>query len=712
MTAESATRRYRNSYRRLLIDMHIPDWDERFLSEYDPSAAVAAAAAAGATGLMVYFQSHVGLCNWPTRSGEQHQAFRGRDPMAETVDAAAKLKLPLCAYYSVNFNNWAYLKHPEWRLQPISSGLIGGGILQRPRYGLCCLNHPEYRAFVREQATEIISGYSVDALFFDMVWWMSLCGCEQCHTRYRTETGHPIPQVIDWLDPDWCRFQDAREHWITELTTELRDHAKSIRQDVDVYHNFALGMHNWTRGVSFESSAGHDFLGGDFYGGREEQLVISRLMLNLSANRPMEFMTTITSDLAQHEQLRPFEEIQTMNLAATAIGSAFLTIAAVDPVGTLNQAMFDYARMSFDKARVYEPYLGGEPVEDIGIYYSSESKMSFADNGKPLAAAPTDKATDYPHFAAVRGACQLLNAAHLPFGVITRRQLQDLRRYRVVVLPNVLRMDEQEVQAFRDYVSNGGNLYASCFTALTRTDGVRMEDFMLQDVFGCHFEALEDGLMIHLAAEEPGIREAIAPQRFLSHRVGPREQPAAIRLKPDSIARTLAYLNLPYGYPSAGAAEDSDWSAIHSSPPWTHTSNPLLVQNSFGRGSCIYSAIDLEADNSTAHGRLFLQLIRQLGPRDWSFETEATPNVWIAAFDQANQNRWVISLLNYPAEFPASADTPIKLKLRPPEGKRFVSLVVLPDERPLAGSFESTVITTTVPAAGPLRMIAANYEDR
>ena len=113
MTAESATQRYRNSYRRLLIDMHIPDWDERFLSEYDPSAAVAAAAAAGATGLMVYFQSHVGLCNWPTRSGEQHQAFRGRDPMAETVDAAAKLKLPLCAYYSVNFNNWAYLKHPE-----------------------------------------------------------------------------------------------------------------------------------------------------------------------------------------------------------------------------------------------------------------------------------------------------------------------------------------------------------------------------------------------------------------------------------------------------------------------------------------------------------------------------------------------------------------------------------------------------------------------
>ena len=27
---------YRNVYRRNLVDMHIEDWDERFLSEFDP----------------------------------------------------------------------------------------------------------------------------------------------------------------------------------------------------------------------------------------------------------------------------------------------------------------------------------------------------------------------------------------------------------------------------------------------------------------------------------------------------------------------------------------------------------------------------------------------------------------------------------------------------------------------------------------------------
>ena len=27
---------FKKSYRRNLLDMHIPDWDERFLSEFDP----------------------------------------------------------------------------------------------------------------------------------------------------------------------------------------------------------------------------------------------------------------------------------------------------------------------------------------------------------------------------------------------------------------------------------------------------------------------------------------------------------------------------------------------------------------------------------------------------------------------------------------------------------------------------------------------------
>ena len=90
---------YTSSYRRVLVDMHVPDWDERLLRDYDPVRSVQDVVGAGASGLMLYFQSHVGLCNWPTVSGRQHAALVGRDVMREGMDAAHAAGLPVCAYY-------------------------------------------------------------------------------------------------------------------------------------------------------------------------------------------------------------------------------------------------------------------------------------------------------------------------------------------------------------------------------------------------------------------------------------------------------------------------------------------------------------------------------------------------------------------------------------------------------------------------------------
>ena len=80
-------RRYRDSRRRLLVDMHIPDWDDRFLAQFEPQMLADATERAGGDGAMVYFQNHVGLCFWPTASGVQHKAFAGRDPVSEALQA-------------------------------------------------------------------------------------------------------------------------------------------------------------------------------------------------------------------------------------------------------------------------------------------------------------------------------------------------------------------------------------------------------------------------------------------------------------------------------------------------------------------------------------------------------------------------------------------------------------------------------------------------
>ena len=260
MSSSGGVRRYRDARRRLLIDMHIPDWDEAFLARYDPASIALAAERVGAEGVMLYFQNHVGLCFYPTAAGVRHRAAWSRDLAGEALAALRSRGIPVCAYYSVNFNNRAWLDHPKWRLQPAAPTTVGA--LPRERYGIVCLNNREYRGFVDAQIDEI-AAYGTDAFFFDMVWWNGVCLCDACRRRYRNETEASLPRTVDWSDPDWVRFQAHREGWLAELARSLRARVRDRRPGVDVYHNFALALSNWTRGVTFDSLAGHDFLGGD-----------------------------------------------------------------------------------------------------------------------------------------------------------------------------------------------------------------------------------------------------------------------------------------------------------------------------------------------------------------------------------------------------------------------------------------------------------------
>ena len=290
---------FQRGYRRMLLDMHIPDWDKKFLAQFNPREMVRLYKLAGLTSVMFYAQSHVGLCYWPTTTGKMHAGLRGRDIVGETLGLLRQANIGAVAYYSVVYNNWAHLAHPDWAMLSAADkpGMFSGG-----RYGLCCPNNPAYRDFALAQIAELLGRYRFDGIFFDMTFWPRICICEHCRARFRDQTGRDIPEKIDWLSPHWCEFQCARERWMTEFATAITTTAKQTSPGISVYHNFATSMFNWTLGLAFDSAAAHDYLGADFYGDPLEQLVVSKFMSNLSNNQPIEFATSRCVTLNDHEQ--------------------------------------------------------------------------------------------------------------------------------------------------------------------------------------------------------------------------------------------------------------------------------------------------------------------------------------------------------------------------------------------------------------------------
>lgn len=85
-TRAARPRWYQNAWRRAVIDMHIPDWDPKFLSQFDPDSYVERLRTSRAQSIVLYAQSHTGLFNYPTRIGQQHQGLHGRDLVAELIE--------------------------------------------------------------------------------------------------------------------------------------------------------------------------------------------------------------------------------------------------------------------------------------------------------------------------------------------------------------------------------------------------------------------------------------------------------------------------------------------------------------------------------------------------------------------------------------------------------------------------------------------------
>ena len=148
---------YRHSYRRVLLDMHVPAWDDRFLTHYDPETYLKAVRSVNAGAVTTFSNTHTGLANYPSKVGPMHPAFDGRDILGETIALCRRHGLAVTCYYCVNYVDWYWDTHPEARTVDAngqSQKVLIPSTGQPRRFSVCCMNNPGYREFAVAQLTD------------------------------------------------------------------------------------------------------------------------------------------------------------------------------------------------------------------------------------------------------------------------------------------------------------------------------------------------------------------------------------------------------------------------------------------------------------------------------------------------------------------------------------------------------------------------------
>lgn len=681
---------YKRAWRRSTIDMHIPDWDPKFLSEFDVEAYADAHVRSRAQSVLCHAMSHTGLFNYPTRVGVQHRNLGGRDLVAEMIAACHRRGLAYEVYVSLIFDRWAYDTHPEWRGVD-SRGQPGFEFGPQSRYGLVCLNSP-YREYVRDFIREICERYEFEGIFFDMTYWPGVCYCGHCQRRWSSEVGGDLPRTVNWTDERWVLFQRKREDWLGEFAALATGTLKKYQPHASVEHQSSTFPSCWIKGASHSLAPPNDFLQGDFYGSTLQGSFARKLLSGLSPGQPYVYATSYSPTLFDHTGHKPEVLLAAKASAAIVDHSAFLYIDAIDPVGTLQVGAHDAMGRVYEPLERYFPELGGERVADIAIYYSLDSKFDMRDQGRSV----DDVGTDDTHTTSAMNVAARLLTAHLPFTVITARQLGELQRFKVLIVPNVHHLSPAEAEALRAFVRRGGGLYASGGTSLVTAAGRKLEDFQLAEVFGVSLVKADWKPYEHyLAPTAAGA--AVFSAWDAAH--PPMTRGHGFEVKAHPGAEVLATTTLPWPAP-----DPSRFSSIHSNPPWVATQRPEVVAHRFGAGRTIYCASLLEDVEGLRDE--FIRLVRRLQPT-FTAEAEAPATVEVTLFHQPDRKRHVLGLVDIQHDLPNLPVDGVTVKLRLPKPVRRIRQ--LPTGKTIPHRTRQGVVTFTLPRLRTLALVAIEH---
>ena len=438
------------------------------------------AACLSAGGYIAYYPSKVPLHYVSRFIGDS-------DPFGTLVEGARKLGMHVMARVDPHaIHQDAADAHPEW------IAVDEDGKPRRhwafPDVWVTCA-YGDYNAkFMPQVIEEITRRYDIDAIFANRWQGHGVCYCESCRSRFREAAGLELPRSADAADPAWQAWVKWRRDVLTTLVVEWDEVVKAGRPHASFIPNmgsaslqefdlaviekhcpFLVVDHQARQGVELAWSAGR--AGKRMRAGFPDRPAVLITSVGLEENR-------------WKDSVQTGDEIQLWVDDGTVQGMA---------------AWFTKFNGVVPDTRWITPM-----AEAFGRH--ADIAEAFAATSATAEIALIDPATTHrlwPREQHARaevhdlGVYHALVEARLPFEMISdqRLTLENLKRFKLVVLPNAACLSDGQCAALRSYVENGGSLVAAYETSLRDETGKSRQDFALADVFGAHLTSPARGVV-------------------------------------------------------------------------------------------------------------------------------------------------------------------------------------------------------------------------
>ena len=354
-------------------------------------------------------------------------------------------------------------------------------------------SNKEYRNFIMNLAKEIaLTG--VDAIWFDVphlrfnfgdAWqnqWSSVD--EASRNDFYNDTGLILPEPPirpDWNNATWREFVLWRYKQINDFIKDFNKAMKGVNPECKLIIETSSNSVSITQnGCSLiELPYACDAIAHEYGGPFEEWQYYSwmHMLATLKFWHDFDINASWLLSYVEHGKV----ELARFHAALVlTMGFNYYTSGNIGMAGIVDeQFMHDF----FEWLGNHDDYFyGWDGNTNIALLFSQQT-LDFLDRGSW---------EGYAYHDEFLGITMMLIESNVPFEVISEKDLNQLDKYDVVILPDFACMSEEQADKIRQYVANGGTIIAINETSLYNEYGIKRNDFLLKDVFGVGINEVED----------------------------------------------------------------------------------------------------------------------------------------------------------------------------------------------------------------------------
>ncbi|HEC77487.1 MAG TPA: hypothetical protein ENI33_09600 [Thermoplasmatales archaeon] len=403
--------------------------------------------------------------------------------------------------------NSTYTDHPEWLQMGIDGrkAVFYGSMPGMPFWvdensedTWLSPSNKEYHNIIMNEVKEIAKA-GADAIWFDVphlcfnfgdAWqnqWSSVD--EASRMDFYNDTGlilPPPPLQPDWNDEVWLKFTEWRYKQILDFVKDFYNAIKEVNPDCKLIIETSSDGSVHTTQIASDiiripyvcNAIAHEYTGPYYevqYYRWLHMLATLKLWYDFDRNAGKNAVWLLSYVKHGKTNLARFHASVVLNM-----GFNYYTSGNIGMAGIVDeQFMHDF----FEWLNSYDEYFyGWNSNADIGVVFSRYT-LDYLDRGNW---------EGYAYHDGIKGILMMLIESNIPFEVLTERDLDNLSRYNLVVLPDYACMNESQAEKIRQYVANGGKIIAINETSLYTKYGVKQDDFLLSDVFGISYNEAKD----------------------------------------------------------------------------------------------------------------------------------------------------------------------------------------------------------------------------